>query len=144
LRSRSEHLSSRHCLLRLGAVRGGAAFDEDFYIALAYQSFSGIVQWGARQLYSLRAPSGELDRATPLLHAIISSVEATLLWSTNYQIVFDLFTQRQYEAIRSAGELSRYLAKNADEIASTYRAAYESQKPHMTASSRGSRSTCAA
>jgi len=58
----------------------------------------------------------------------MSSLQVTPLWSANYQIVFGLFVQRQYAGIRAAGELSRYLAKNADEIASIYRSAYEASE----------------
>jgi hypothetical protein len=113
---------------RISVQHGGRAFDEDFYVTVAYHSFSGIVQWSARHLYSLRAPSGSLEAATPLLHAIASSVEVTPLWSANYQAVFDLFAQGQYQAIRAAGQLSRYIAQSADEIAQIYRSAYEAQQ----------------
>jgi hypothetical protein len=114
--------------VRIGTTRGGVAFDEDFYVAVAYHASSGIVQWGARHLYSIRAPAGTLETATPMLQAIASSVEVSPLWSADYQVVFDLFVQGQYAAIRSAGELSRYLAQNADEIAEIYREGYEAQQ----------------
>jgi hypothetical protein len=103
------------------------AFDEDFYVTVAYHSFSGIVQWSARNLYSFRAPAGQLDAATPLLQAIASSVSVMPLWSANYQTVVQIFLDGQYQAIRSAGELSRYLAQNAEEIADIYRESYEQQ-----------------
>jgi hypothetical protein len=114
--------------VRIATARGGVAFEEDFYVTLGYHTGGGIVQWSARQLYSLRAPAGQLDTATPTLHAIASSVEVTPLWSANYQVVFDLFVKGQYQAIRSAGELSRYLAQNAAEIAEIHRSAYEAQQ----------------
>jgi hypothetical protein len=114
--------------IRTTSDRGGRAFEEDFYATVAYQTVGGIVTWGARHLYSLRAPAGELDAATPLLQSIASSVEVSPLWSANYQIVFDLFVQGQYAGIRAAGELSRYLARNADEIADIYSSAYEDQQ----------------
>jgi hypothetical protein len=113
---------------RLATTRSGSPFDEDVYVTVVYHTIGGIVQWSARHLYALRAPSGTLDAATPLLHAIASSVEPTPLWSANYQVVFDLFVQGRYQAIRSAGELSRFLAQNAEEIADIYRTAYEQQQ----------------
>ena len=52
----------------------------------------------------------------------------TPLWAANYQIVYGLFVNGQYAAIRAAGELSRQLARNNDEITDSLREGYEAQQ----------------
>ena len=114
--------------VRLSTKRGSVAFDEDVYVTLGYSAAGGVYQWGPRNLYAFRAPAGRLDAVTPLLEAIASSGHVTPLWSANYQIVFALFVQGQYAAIRAAGELSRQLAQNADEISDSLMSGYEAQQ----------------
>jgi hypothetical protein len=114
--------------VRIRDVRGGTAFDEDFFVTLTYYTGSGVVNWTPSQLHSMRAPAGTLDAAEGRLETVLSSLEVTPLWSANYQAVFDLFLQGQYAGIRAAGELSQYLARTADQISDLQRKAYEDQQ----------------
>jgi hypothetical protein len=114
--------------VRISTKRGSVPFDEDFYVTVVSHSINGIVQWGPRNLYAFRAPAGKLDAITPLLESIASSGQVTPLWSANYQIVYALFVNGQYAAIRAAGELSRHLAQNAAEISDSLMSGYEAQQ----------------
>ena len=114
--------------VRISTTRGSEKYDEDVYVTLAYSAAGGVYQWGPRNLYSFRAPAGQLDAATPLLEAIASSGQVTPLWSANYQIVFGLFVQGQYAAIQAAGELSQHLAQNNAEITDSLMSGYEAQQ----------------
>jgi hypothetical protein len=114
--------------VRVSYQRDGASFDEDFFVTLTYYTTPGLVNWTPTHLHSMRAPSGTLDAAEGRLQMVLSSFAVTPLWAANYQAVFDLFLQGQYAAIRSAGELSQYLARNADEISDINRRAYAEQQ----------------
>ncbi len=114
--------------VRIQYEAGGTRFEEDFYTTLSYFATGATLNWAPVHLYSSWAPVGELDAAAPLLQAIVASADVSLLWGANYQVVFDLFLKGQYGAIAAAGELSRYLAKTADEIAAIHRDAYQYQQ----------------
>ena len=114
--------------VRISTKHSGVAFDEDFYVTVAYSAAGGVYQWGPVSLYSFRAPAGTLDAATPILEAITSSGQVTPLWSANYQIVYGLFVQGQYAAVQAAGQLSQHLAQNNDEITASLRSGYEAQQ----------------
>ena len=88
----------------------------------------GYTMWGPATLFACRAEKGQLDAVTPLFTAVITSQKTTLDWFARHRYVQQLFINRQNQAIRSAGELSKYIARVNDEITEINRQAYENQQ----------------
>jgi hypothetical protein len=57
-----------------------------------------------------------------------ASFRVNLVWFSKYRQVLQMWQQNQMQAIRSAGELSRYIARTTDEIAAMTRQQYENQQ----------------
>ncbi|MBI1372460.1 MAG: hypothetical protein GC159_06830 [Phycisphaera sp.] len=117
--------------IRIAYYFHGVAYEEDFYVAIAYTTSPvapGTTLWTPVRLYSFRAPAGQLNARSDVMHAMVSSVRVSPEWLTEYLYVVQLFNNRQAGAIRSAGELSRYIARASDEIREINRSAYENQQ----------------
>jgi hypothetical protein len=97
---------------------GDTRYEESFFCAVSYTSnplIPGAVLWQPEYVYSIRAKKGRMDRAQGLLHAMASSLTLDLKWFALYLQVHKLWQDGQMQAIRSAGELSRYISNvNAD------------------------------
>jgi hypothetical protein len=117
--------------VRVEYALNGQPMEEDFYCVMVYatsQMLPGTTFWQANRLYSFRAAKGQLDAQVALLHTMVSSVRIGLKWFNGYMYVVQLWQQRQYAAIRQAGELSRHIAKNNEEISDMIRGSYENQQ----------------
>lgn len=121
--------------VRSGRVRveyslGGTPIHEDFYVTLVFaQSPLGpFVLWGPERLYSFRAQRGELDRASPLLHTVVFSTQVNRRWLNEYLQVVNLWQEGQLQAIRDAGEISRYIARVNAEIQEITSETFEQQQ----------------
>lgn len=110
---------------------GGQWYEEDFYPVLVFAQSpmmpTGVI-WITDRMFSFRAVKGTIDAHAPLLHSIISSIRVNPTWFAQYMRVFEMWQRGQMEAIRSAGELSRYLARTSDEISAAYQQAWENQQ----------------
>jgi hypothetical protein len=110
---------------------GARQVDEDFYVLVGYSTTAalpGRVMWTPTSLYSYRGRHGRLDRTASLLHAIESTVRINVRWYADYLYVQKLWIDGQMQAIRAAGELSRIISRNNDQITSSIRSAYETRQ----------------
>lgn len=117
--------------VRVEYEQGGKAIQEDFYCVMVYSTSAllpGTTFWGPERLYSFKAEKGKLDETTKLLHAMVASMKINLAWYNQYLQVTQLWQQRQMQSIRSAGELSRYIAKTNEEISAMIRQSYEARQ----------------
>jgi hypothetical protein len=121
--------------VRSGRVRveyslDGTQVHEDFYVTLVFsQSPLGpFILWGPERLYSFRAQRGELDEVSPLLHTVASSTQVNRRWLNEYLQVVNLWEKGQLQGIRSAGEISRYIARVSDEIQAITTETFERQQ----------------
>jgi hypothetical protein len=73
---------------------------------------------GPERSFSFRAEKGKLDARTPLLYAMGYSLWINPSWFNKCLQLREMWIQNQMAAIRSAGELSRYLSRTSDEIGS--------------------------
>jgi hypothetical protein len=76
----------------------------------------GAVFWKPEYVYAFRALKGGLPAAEGLLQAVVSSVTLDKKWFAQYLYVVQLRNNGQMQAIRSAGELSRYISGVNSEI----------------------------
>lgn len=110
---------------------GGQAFEEDFYCAASYVSnpmMPGAMFWKPEFVYSFRSFQGGLKAVEGLLQASIFSVNLDKKWFAQYLYVRQLQQQGQMQAIRSAGELSRYISGVNNEINDMITGSYKSQQ----------------
>ncbi len=117
--------------VRIGYAWNGQDYQEDYYVALVFATgpmLPGTTFWQAHQQYAFRAPAGQLDQYAPLLNAMVSSIRVQPRWFAGYRYVVQLWQQNQMQAIRNAGELSRRIAQNSDEIMRMNQEAYENQQ----------------
>jgi len=116
---------------RIEYQEGGRSLEEDVYCVMVYtQTYltPGITMWGPERLFGFRAEKGKLDAQTPLLYAMGSSLWISPSWFNKYLQLRDMWIQNQMAAIRSAGELSRYLSRTSDEISAMRQEAWEQRQ----------------
>lgn len=116
--------------IRIEYELDGKAVEEDLYCVLnsiALPGGNSTIQI-ADKLYGLRAPRGELDRATRLFQTVINSTRINLLWFNKYAQLVQALTQAQMNRIRAAGELSRYISRTSSEISDMMRQSYEQRQ----------------
>jgi hypothetical protein len=92
---------------------GGRTYDETFYCALSYAtdpSLPGAVLWRPEFIFSLRAFAGELANSQALLQTCMTSVKPDMKWFASYLQVHKMWQDGQMAAIKSAGDLSKYLS----------------------------------
>jgi len=109
----------------------GRDLEEDVYCVLNVSTSSmmpGSVFWSPDRLYSFRAEKGALDGNAPLLQAMASSVKISLPWFAQYQQVLEMWRNREMQAIRDAGALSRRISQLNDEILAMYRQSWEERQ----------------
>ena len=121
---------SAECV-RLEYEVNSQAMEEDVFCVIVYATgdlLPGSTFWGPQRLYSFQAPKGQLDARRPLFQSMVNSVRINPVWFGKYLEVVALWQKGQMQAIRQAGELSRYIAKTNDEIRELHRQAYENQQ----------------
>lgn len=117
--------------VRLEYQEAGRAVEEDVYCVLVYAQtpmLPGTTFWTADRLFAFKAEKGKLDGMSGLLHTMASSVKINPVWFAKYQQVVALWQQGKMQSIRSAGELSRYIARTSDQISAMNRQAYEARQ----------------
>jgi hypothetical protein len=130
----------RAARVRFEYVDHGKAIHEDVYCALVYATSPmspGVVFWQPVRLYSFRAEKGHLDSAAPLMHTMVSSLRIGRDWYAAYMYVVQLWQQNMLQGIRSAGELSRYIAGVSEDMRRMSREAYENQQRANDRAMRG-------
>jgi hypothetical protein len=103
---------------------GGRTIEEDIYAVLVYATSTmlpGTTFWSADRLYAFRAEKGTLDAKAPLLQSMLASIRINPTWFSKYRQVVHLWQQNQMQAIRNAGERSRYIARTNEEISAMQR-----------------------
>jgi hypothetical protein len=116
---------------RIEYQEGARTIEEDIYCVNVYTQtyvLPGVTYWGAERVFGFRAEKGQLDRQAPLLQAISASVRVNPGWFSRVLQVREAWVQNQMNAIRSAGELSRYLARTSDEMSAAQQQAWESRR----------------
>lgn len=116
---------------RIEYQEGTKAFEEDIYSVMVYTQVPmtpGLTWWGPERLFGFRAEKGQLDRQAPLLNAIFASARVSRLWFAHVLQVREAWIQNQMQAIRNAGELSRYIARTSNEISDMQQQAWENRR----------------
>lgn len=109
----------------------GRAMEEDVYCVLTLAttpSMPGSVMWSPERLYAFRAEKGRLDAEAPLLQTMASSLRISLPWFAKYSQVLEMARNNQLQSIRDAGDISRRISKNSDEILALYRQSWEERQ----------------
>ncbi len=113
---------------RIEYQESGRAMEEDIYCVMVYSqvpAVPGVTFWGPDRLIGFRAEKGKLDAQSPLLLAMATSMRVGKGWFARYLQVREMWFQNQMNAIRRAGELSRYLARTSDEMSDAQMQAWE-------------------
>jgi hypothetical protein len=110
--------------VRYEYAQGGQSWEEDVYCTLIYLNYQLGTLWSVHSAHSLRAPKGQLDRMTPLMEAAVSSLRMSPEWYGGYMYVLKLFENRMAQGIRNAGEISRIISQNSDEISRMFSDSY--------------------
>lgn len=116
---------------RIAYQSGGQAIEEDIYCLMVYSqtpAVPGLTLWGADRVFGFRAAAGQLDRQSPVLHAIASSVRVNPRWFARYLQAREAWVAGRMEGIRQAGELSRYLSRTSAEISDMQMQAWENRQ----------------
>lgn len=117
--------------VRVEFKAGGRELEEDIYCVVVYATAAmlpGTTFWGPERLGAFRAEKGKLDGLSGLLQAMVASVRVDMGWFSKYQQVVRMWQQNQMQAIRNAGELSRYIARTNDEISAMMRESYDNRQ----------------
>lgn len=117
--------------VRLEYEESGRAIAEDVYVTLVSARspiVPGMVQWSLEHQYSFRAPKAEIDALAPLLQAMVASFRIELPWYAGYAQVLDLSRRNQLQSIRDAGEISKRISRNNDEILASMRSSWEARQ----------------
>jgi hypothetical protein len=125
--------------VRIEYAEGGRQIEEDIYCVLVFTqvpTMPGLTMWGTDRIFSFRAEKGKLDEQAPLLHAMVFSVRINPSWFNKYLQVQQMWIQNQMQAIRSAGELSRYLSRTSAEISDMNMRAWEERQASQDRLSR--------
>lgn len=115
--------------VRLQYEANGQPFEEDVYLTLLFFALGGGAwYWQPSELYSLRAPRGELDARTPLLRAVAASSSVSHDW---FAINTDIH-QRQAESIlnrmRQLGDLHWQLYQERQGLTDMYHDAWQARQ----------------
>ena len=116
---------------RIEYQENGRAIEEDIYCIIVYAqvpALPGVTMWGPERIFGFRAEKGQLDRQAPLLQAMSASVRVSRGWFARYLQVREMWVQNQMNAIRSAGELSRYLSRTNEEMSQMQQQAWENRQ----------------
>lgn len=117
--------------VRLEYEENGRAIAEDVYVTLVTAKsplVPTMVQWSLEHQYSFRAPRAEIDALAPLLQAMVASFRIELPWYAGYAQVLDMSRRNQLQSIRDAGEISKRISRNNDEILASMRSSWEARQ----------------
>jgi hypothetical protein len=117
--------------VRLEYEMNGKAMEEDVYITTIQsrsQMLPGMVMWSCEHQYGFRAEKGKLDALAPLLQAMVSSVAIDLKWYAGYAQVVALRNKGQMDQIKAAGELSRRISRDNDEMIASMRSSWQEKQ----------------
>lgn len=117
--------------VRLEYEEGGKAIAEDVYLTIVRARsplMPSMTIWSLEHQYSFRAEKERLDALAPLLQAMVASVRVDLRWYAGYAQVVELQRQGQMQSIRDAGELSRRISRNNDEILASMRSSWQARQ----------------
>ena len=108
----------------------GQAVEEDLYCVLNTMVLpnGNMTIQIADKLCGLRAPKGQLDRATKLFETMTHSTRINLQWFSQYSQLVQALTQAQMNRIRAVGESSRYISRTSNEISDMMRQSYEQRQ----------------
>jgi hypothetical protein len=116
---------------RIEYREGARTIEEDIYSVMVYAQVPmtpGVTFWGPERLFGFRAEKGQLDRQAPLLQTIFASARVNRSWFGRLLQVREAWIQNQMQAIRSAGELSRYIARTSNEISDMQQQVWENRR----------------
>lgn len=114
--------------LRYTFSTGGRAWEEDVYLIVTFGQPDGYTQFWWTNAATLRAPSGELDRATPLLQVVLQSLRITLDWSATLEYVRGLFRQGQAQQLADVRRLGQIAAQHREEIRQMHQQVWEERQ----------------
>jgi len=117
--------------VRLEYEDGGTPMAEDVYVTMVASRSALIpnyVLWSLEHQYAFRAERDKLDALEPLLQAMVASVRMDLEWYAGYVQVVRLQQQGQMQSIRDAGEISRRISRNNDEMLASMRSSWEERQ----------------
>ncbi len=127
----SMHKTVSAARVRLEYDEGGTPMAEDVYVTMVVSRSALIpnyVMWSLEHQYAFRAERDKLDALEPLLQAMVASVRMDLAWYAGYVQVVQLQQKGQMQAIRDAGELSRRISRNNDEMLASMRSSWEERQ----------------
>lgn len=84
--------------------------------------------WSLEHQYSFRAEKERIDKVAPLLQTVAASVRLDLEWYAGYQQVLGMWRNGQMQSIRDAGELSRRISRNDDEVLASLRSSHAARQ----------------
>lgn len=117
--------------VRLEYEENGKSITEDVYLTIVRARspmMPSMVVWTLEHQYSFRAEKERIDAQAPLLQAMVASVRVDLQWYAGYAQVVQLWQQGQMQSIRDAGELSRRISQNNDEVLASMRSSWQARQ----------------
>ena len=116
---------------RIEYREGARTIEEDIYSVIVYTQVPmtpGVIFWGPERLFGFRAEKGQLDRQAPLLQTMFASARVNRPWFGRLLQVREAWIQNQMQAIRNAGELSRYISRTSNEISDMQQQVWENRR----------------
>lgn len=113
---------------RIEYQEGTRTIEEDIYCVLVYTQMPPVIYWGPEWAFGFRAEKGQLDRQAALLQAVSASLRMNPRWFGHVMQVREAWIQNQMAAIRSAGELSRYIAQTTDQMSDAQMQAWQNRR----------------
>ena len=114
--------------VRVEYTADGTPIQEDFFAVLRVDVSAGFEMWDIDQVVSVRAEKGKLDNVKKLHEMTMRSIKPSLPWFNKYFQFLSWRQQNTMAAIQSAGDFSRQIAQESDEIGDSIRQQYENQQ----------------
>ncbi len=99
---------------------GGQAVEEDFYVALVTTVVPGgmgpLYMQSGERVHAMRAAKGQLDSATRIMQAMVTSIRPNLQWFSTYGQVCATLREIEMGRIRAAGRISEIISQTSREI----------------------------
>jgi hypothetical protein len=121
---------------RIAYTLDGAPMEEDIFAVVegysfSFQALQGVVtntNWYVDYIFSFRAPKGRLAENAALFRVMTDSFRISPQWFNAYNQVVDIMVRNQMQAIRSWGELSRYISQTNAEISDSMMQSYNERQ----------------
>jgi hypothetical protein len=124
--------STQAAKVRIAYIEGSKEIEEDVYCAYTVSRSREMLPtmslWMPDRLFAFRAEKGKLDALEPLLQAMLASFRIDQRWFSGYLQVVQMARNNQMQAIKDAGDISKRISKNNDEIIAMNRKAWEAQQ----------------